>query len=129
MAVCSKCFRPVLWCRTTSGRTLPLDPLPSERGTYVIRDLGTNRLARLASQEELALRDDEPAANSREDIGFAARAPASAPVASVALHRPHFETCEHAQRAPAPVPHQEPSARGPGSRAQDRGPGGEGARR
>ncbi len=35
-ATCKSCNAPIIWCKTTKGKSMPLDAEPSDDGTFVI---------------------------------------------------------------------------------------------
>lgn len=80
-AKCRSCGQPILWVQMASGRSMPLDPEPTETGTIIIHmgpAIGMEK-GRVQTKEETEdrLRRKEPAAR----------------VAYVS----HFATCPEAQ--------------------------------
>lgn len=71
---CRSCGRPIVWARTSAGKSMPLDPEPTDRGTLVV-----------------ALTEDILHAavvkGPQRDGMRAAHKP---------LYLPHFTTCPHA---------------------------------
>jgi len=80
---CRWCGQPVRWVRTTRGRLMPIDPLPTAAGNVRLRPSGSVVLAFVSGNQDLPL--EQPA------------------------YRAHAATCPRAHRVAAPpkdpVPH------------------------
>lgn len=51
-SVCSSCGARVIWCKTVTGKNMPVDAEPVENGNLVIRKRGSNMLALVIKAEQ-----------------------------------------------------------------------------
>lgn len=82
---CRTCGQPVRWVRTTRGRQMPLDPLPTIAGNVRLRPSGSTVLAFVSGNQDLPL--EQPA------------------------FRAHAATCPRMHRVPAPEKDSRPHCR------------------
>lgn len=86
-SACRMCGQPVRWVRTTRGRSMPLDPLPTIAGNVRLRASGSQVLAFVSGNQDLPL--DQPAYRAH-----AATCPRGhRPLAAVKDSRPRCRVC------------------------------------
>lgn len=77
MSRCRSCGAPILWARSWSGRSMPVDAEPCDEGNLVIEtESGGARVALVLTGDALAVTRRGPAP----------------------LHRSHFATCPNASQ-------------------------------
>lgn len=87
MSRCRSCDAPIVWARTVTGKTIPLDFAPSATGEFTIeRDADGVKIAVWFD----ARRTGDESSNGPEDLGVHAAKPVKLRYSS------HFATCPHA---------------------------------